>query len=89
MLKSSGSEGRGVIAKVADFGLAVKIDAGEQTHMSNMFQVCEGAEWGLIIYLFVNWDPTLTHFIAVPYLSHTFIRAPSPICPPSCCCMAA
>jgi hypothetical protein len=41
MLKSSGSEGRGVVAKVADFGMAVKFDAtGNQTHLSNMFQVC-------------------------------------------------
>ncbi|GAX77208.1 hypothetical protein CEUSTIGMA_g4654.t1 [Chlamydomonas eustigma] len=39
MLKSSGSEGRGVVAKVADFGMAVKFDAtGNQTHLSNMFQ---------------------------------------------------
>lgn len=38
MLKSSGSEGRGVTAKVADFGLAVKMDHME-THLSNAFQV--------------------------------------------------
>ncbi|GIL44404.1 hypothetical protein Vafri_1882 [Volvox africanus] len=38
MLKSSGTEGRGVICKVADFGLAVKIDTVEQTHMSGMYQ---------------------------------------------------
>ncbi|GLI65582.1 hypothetical protein VaNZ11_009155 [Volvox africanus] len=38
MLKSSGTEGRGVICKVADFGLAVKMDTMEQTHMSGMYQ---------------------------------------------------
>ncbi|GLC33042.1 hypothetical protein PLESTB_000377300 [Pleodorina starrii] len=38
MLKSSGTEGRGVTCKVADFGLAVKIDTMEQTHMSGMYQ---------------------------------------------------
>ena len=37
MLKSSGCEGRGIIAKIADFGLSVKIDHKE-THMSNVFQ---------------------------------------------------
>ncbi|KAG2450299.1 hypothetical protein HYH02_004806 [Chlamydomonas schloesseri] len=38
MLKNSGGEGRGVICKVADFGLAVKMDTCDQTHMSGMFQ---------------------------------------------------
>ncbi|KXZ47893.1 hypothetical protein GPECTOR_32g506 [Gonium pectorale] len=38
MLKSSGTEGRGVVCKVADFGLAVKMDTVEQTHMSGMYQ---------------------------------------------------
>jgi hypothetical protein len=38
MLKSSGSEGRGVGAKVADFGLSIKLEATE-THLSNAFQV--------------------------------------------------
>lgn len=37
MLKSSGSEGRGVVAKVADFGLSVRMDHME-THMSGVFQ---------------------------------------------------
>jgi serine/threonine protein kinase len=37
MLKSSGSEGRGVTTKLADFGLAVRIDHAE-THMSGAFQ---------------------------------------------------
>ena len=37
MLKSNGAEGRGVSAKVADFGLSVKMDHME-THMSNTFQ---------------------------------------------------
>eukprot|EP00878_Enallax_costatus_P026891 GHUV01028902.1.p1 GENE.GHUV01028902.1~~GHUV01028902.1.p1 ORF type:complete len:767 (+),score=239.67 GHUV01028902.1:298-2598(+) len=37
MLKSSGSHGCGVTAKVADFGLAVKMDHME-THLSNAFQ---------------------------------------------------
>ncbi|KAF8066284.1 Gucy1b1 [Scenedesmus sp. PABB004] len=37
MLKSSGSEGRGATSKVADFGLAVKMDHME-THLSNAFQ---------------------------------------------------
>jgi serine/threonine protein kinase len=41
MLKSSGSEGRGVVAKVADFGLSVKMDHME-THLSNAFQVRGG-----------------------------------------------
>ena len=39
MLKSSGGDsGRGVVAKVADFGLSVRLDASA-THASNMFQV--------------------------------------------------
>lgn len=38
MLKNSGGEGLGVICKVADFGLAVKMDTCDQTHMSGMFQ---------------------------------------------------
>lgn len=38
MLKSTGSSGRGVTAKVADFGLAVQMDHME-THLSNAFQV--------------------------------------------------
>ncbi|KAG2426117.1 hypothetical protein HYH02_014872 [Chlamydomonas schloesseri] len=38
MLKSSGGDsGRGVVAKVADFGLSVRLDA-TATHASNMFQ---------------------------------------------------
>lgn len=37
MLKSSG-DSRGITAKVADFGLSVKMDQSE-THMSNLFQV--------------------------------------------------
>jgi len=37
MLSSAGGEGRGVRCKVADFGLAVRIDNNE-THMSGMFQ---------------------------------------------------
>ncbi|KAG2431465.1 hypothetical protein HXX76_009480 [Chlamydomonas incerta] len=38
MLKSSGGDvGRGVVAKVADFGLSVRLDASA-THASNMFQ---------------------------------------------------
>jgi serine/threonine protein kinase len=36
MLKSSG-EGRGFTAKVADFGLSVKMSSAE-THMNNMYQ---------------------------------------------------
>jgi hypothetical protein len=31
---------RGFIAKVADFGLSVKMDSG-QTHLSNIYQVCD------------------------------------------------
>eukprot|EP00198_Chlamydomonas_reinhardtii_P011654 XP_001700991.1 predicted protein [Chlamydomonas reinhardtii] len=38
MLKSCGGVGRGVLAKVADFGLAVKMDTSDKTHMSGMFQ---------------------------------------------------
>ena len=37
MLKSAGSDGRGVIAKVADFGLSVRMDAFA-THVSQSFQ---------------------------------------------------
>ena len=37
MLKSSGAEGRGFIAKVADFGLSTQIEH-TQTHASNLFQ---------------------------------------------------
>jgi hypothetical protein len=37
MLKSSGSEGRGVTSKVADFGLAVKMDSSD-THISGTYQ---------------------------------------------------
>ena len=42
MLKRSGDT-RGFTAKVADFGLSVRMDHLE-THMSNVFQVWE--EWG-------------------------------------------
>ncbi|PNH06725.1 Mitogen-activated protein kinase kinase kinase 11 [Tetrabaena socialis] len=39
MLKSAGAgDGRGVICKVADFGLSVKMDTAEQTHMSGIYQ---------------------------------------------------
>jgi hypothetical protein len=41
MLKSAGSEGRGVTAKVADFGLSMRMDSTE-THMSNCFVVSHG-----------------------------------------------
>ncbi|KAG1662464.1 hypothetical protein FOA52_009672 [Chlamydomonas sp. UWO 241] len=37
MLKTSGADGRTSIAKVADFGLATKINGGD-THLSNLFQ---------------------------------------------------
>lgn len=37
MLKSDGSDPRGMVAKVADFGLSVSLDSS-QTHMSSMFQ---------------------------------------------------
>lgn len=37
MLKTSGSEGRGIVAKVADFGLSVSLNP-TQTHCSNLFQ---------------------------------------------------
>ena len=37
LLKSAGGEGRGVVAKVADFGLSVKMGHAE-THLSNAFQ---------------------------------------------------
>ena len=45
MLKSNGAEGRGVSAKVADFGLSVKMDHME-THLSNTFQVRTGLGGG-------------------------------------------
>lgn len=38
LLKSSGSEERGFMAKVADFGLSFRIDPAA-THVSNVFQV--------------------------------------------------
>ena len=39
MLKSYGSDSRGFVAKVADFGLASKLpDEGSATHESGMFQ---------------------------------------------------
>ncbi|GAX78419.1 hypothetical protein CEUSTIGMA_g5861.t1 [Chlamydomonas eustigma] len=39
MLKSSGNDGRGLMAKVADFGMAVKFDKSRnQNHISNMYQ---------------------------------------------------
>ena len=37
MFKSEGSDGRGVRAKVVDFGLSVKLDT-TATHQSNAFQ---------------------------------------------------
>jgi len=50
MLKSNGAEGRGVSSKVADFGLAVKMDHTE-THQSNTFQgtMVRWAERGLML----------------------------------------
>ncbi len=44
LLKSSASDGRGVVAKVADFGLSVKMDI-TQTHMSNLWQVRRLMKW--------------------------------------------
>ena len=38
MVKSSGGEGRGMVAKVADFGLSVSLDS-TQTHASSIYQV--------------------------------------------------
>lgn len=38
LLKSDGSDGRGVVAKVADFGLAIKMDT-LGTHVTEL-QVC-------------------------------------------------
>ena len=37
LLKSEGTDGRGVRAKVVDFGLSVKLD-NKTTHLSNAFQ---------------------------------------------------
>ncbi|PNG99656.1 Mitogen-activated protein kinase kinase kinase MLT, partial [Tetrabaena socialis] len=37
MLKSSGTEGRGIIAKVADFGLSTRMEH-QETHLSSCFQ---------------------------------------------------
>ncbi|GLI65793.1 hypothetical protein VaNZ11_009413 [Volvox africanus] len=37
MLKSSGTEGRGVVAKVADFGLSTRMEH-QETHLSSCFQ---------------------------------------------------
>ncbi len=41
MIRSSGTAGRGIVAKVADFGLSVSLDS-MQTHMSSMFQGASG-----------------------------------------------
>jgi hypothetical protein len=38
LLKSSGGDGRKFVAKVADFGLSMRIDPAA-THVSNVFQV--------------------------------------------------
>lgn len=65
MLKSSGTEGRGVTAKIADFGLAVRIDTTQQTHMSNLFQVshqrvkCSQQLLVLILHSILSLDHTL------------------------------
>ena len=37
LLKSEGTDGRGVRAKVMDFGLSIKLDS-KATHVSNLFQ---------------------------------------------------
>ncbi|KAG2443737.1 hypothetical protein HXX76_002083 [Chlamydomonas incerta] len=37
MLKSSGTEGRGIVAKVADFGLSTRMEH-QETHLSSCFQ---------------------------------------------------
>lgn len=37
LLKSEGTDGRGVRAKVMDFGLSIKLDS-QATHVSNLFQ---------------------------------------------------
>jgi hypothetical protein len=37
MLATAGADGRGVVAKVGDFGLSLKMDALE-THVSQVFQ---------------------------------------------------
>lgn len=38
LLKSAGSDARGFVAKVSDFGLSVRMDPSE-THVSNVYQV--------------------------------------------------
>jgi serine/threonine protein kinase len=38
LLKSGSGGGKGYIAKVADFGLSIKLDTHE-THVSNLYQV--------------------------------------------------
>jgi serine/threonine protein kinase len=38
LLKSSGADRRGFVAKVADFGLSLRMDPNE-THVSDMYQV--------------------------------------------------
>ncbi len=45
LLKSAATDTRGFLAKVADFGLSLKIDAGD-THISNAYQVCTKAPCG-------------------------------------------
>jgi hypothetical protein len=46
LLKAEGKGGRGIVAKVADFGLSVRIDT-HATHVSE-FQVC-GAIWFVVV----------------------------------------
>lgn len=51
MLKSAGSDARGFVAKVSDFGLSVRMDPSE-THVSNVYQVLTRVLLGS----FPSWD---------------------------------
>jgi hypothetical protein len=57
LLKSGSGGGKGYIAKVADFGLSIKLDTHE-THVSNLYQV--GAvtyavtETGACLYIWIH-----------------------------------
>ncbi len=83
MLKSSGgreNDGRGLVAKVADFGLAVKIDTNEdQTHMSNMYRVgCEEK------FVATNLSFSVSQLCTLSDLTHPFLRLPAACLPPAC-----
>ncbi len=64
MIRSSGTAGRGIVAKVADFGLSVSLDS-MQTHMSSMFQGALG-----IWYLTTALRPLDVHLNQLGTITH-------------------